>query len=503
MAAHAASPYHSADSDADTLTPSPTLATLPSLLAAASSSLNTTTATNNNNSTSQTALTAPTPVTAASTTTAKDKLPATTGDLLLDSFITDEYYSPDQQLLLDAIHYQQQQQPQQQQPPPLLAINTTRSLPNLAEYQTPAQMSASHSFSASLSGASVPCTPAMSFGGFGVPATAPLRPLLYREPSALDSALLSAYDPLLNTPAGPADSALLQAHHYGHIAEPLFAPLDEIRSRESTLTDDLIVHLASTDPEFRQSLVHALVNHINPVLAYEPVGPMAMPSPALSPESLLAQARSIASTSAASPGFDAAHLPWSASIESEAPFVDSLLALLGPIHTTPATSSASPAVLELFSPAMAMADVFQTPRLPAIAEEECTDSGDAPLPAPSSPCGVKRPRDDDDDEEEANGEDGLPKSATGKQFYCDICNRGFSRQYNMRTHRLTHDPRSVASRPHKCPQCPRSFTRKHDLERHQVLHDDTDSFKCNVCGRGFARLDVLERHANALHRDSA
>ncbi|KAI9501943.1 hypothetical protein BX070DRAFT_181251, partial [Coemansia spiralis] len=74
------------------------------------------------------------------------------------------------------------------------------------------------------------------------------------------------------------------------------------------------------------------------------------------------------------------------------------------------------------------------------------------------------------------------------------CNRGFSRQYNMRTHRLTHDPRSVAARPHSCKSCRRSFTRKHDLVRHQVLHDDTSAFKCLVCSRGFARADVLDRH---------
>ncbi|KAJ2714399.1 hypothetical protein H4R19_001748 [Coemansia spiralis] len=327
-------------------------------------------------------------------------------------------------------------------------------------------MSAAFSFAASLSGASVPCTPAQPFSGFGVPATAPLHSLHYQEPSAIDSVLLGAYDALLGTPAMSTDPA------------SLFAPLDEIRSHEAAQADDLIMQLASTDLEFRQNLVHALVNHINPVLAYEPVGPMAPPTPTtMTPASLMFQALSDASASP--PSLDPALLPWAASLEADAPFVDSLLALLGPLDATPATN------------------VFQTPMLPAIAEED-DGSEDAPLSASlpatcDAPRGAKRPRDED-------GEDDAERMAAGKMFYCDICNRGFSRQYNMRTHRRTHDPQSVAARPHACLHCPRSFTRKHDLERHQVLHDDSEAFKCTMCNRGFARLDVLERHANAVHK---
>ncbi|KAJ2801337.1 hypothetical protein H4R21_002825 [Coemansia helicoidea] len=376
----------------------------------------------------------------------------------------DEYFSPEHMLHFDSAF-------QQQQPPPLTAISSTRSLPNLADFQTPTPMSAGLSFAASFSGASVPCTPAQPFAGFNVPATAPL--------------LLGAYDSLLGTPAMPADTA------------SLFAPLDEIRSRESAQADDLIMQLASADPGFRRDLVHALVNQISSVYAYHPVSPMAPPTPAtLSPEALMVQGPpAAAASSAAMPSLEASLLPWSAALESQAPFVDSLLALLGPVHATPAASAASPGVASLVSPVMAPADVFRTPMLPAIAEESADE--DAPLAATlgDAPCGAKRAREDDGEDE-----DGARQTGAGKMYYCDICNRGFSRQYNMRTHRRTHDPHSVAARPHQCRSCPRSFTRKHDLDRHQVLHDDTDAFKCAVCARGFARLDVLERHANAVHK---
>ncbi|KAJ2785807.1 hypothetical protein H4R18_000353 [Coemansia javaensis] len=330
----------------------------------------------------------------------------------------------------------------------------------------------------------MPCAPFV-----GDAATAPLL--------GPDDALFSAYQGFLDTP-----SAVLPA------GAPLFAPLDEIRSHEAAQTDDLLIQLAAADPEFRQSLVHALVNHINPVVAYEPVvgtAGLASPCPALSPADL----------GLASPGVAEPQFQWPSSIEADAPFVESLMALFAPIGPststppTPATGSASPAALELVSPPFAPADLFRTPMLQTIAEREDEDEDDVPLsamvvdapPAPRRPAaGQKRPREDDDDD---GGDGGEPARAGDKRFYCDICNRGFARQFNMRTHRLTHDPKSVAARPHQCNRCSRSFTRKHDLERHQVLHDDSDAFKCGTCGRGFARLDVLERHANALHRGKA
>ncbi|KAJ1930773.1 hypothetical protein FBU59_006946, partial [Linderina macrospora] len=187
---------------------------------------------------------------------------------------------------------------------------------------------------------------------------------------------------------------------------------------------------------------------------------------------------------------------------NEMPLMDSLLGLLSPpasasINTPLMMDTASPALLELLSPVnppmLSPADVFRTPHLPTIDEEEGDDEDDVPLAAVmnvSSPAqSNKRKREADD------GEDDGPK-----KFHCDICNRAFSRQYNMRTHRLTHDPESGASRPFSCDHCHRTFTRKHDLTRHNMLHDDSKAFKCKTCGRGFARLDVLERHARAVHK---
>ncbi|KAJ2851943.1 hypothetical protein IWW36_000716 [Coemansia brasiliensis] len=345
------------------------------------------------------------------TTLASAKNTQTVNDLLFDAFVSSDVVGGS-----DA-------------PAPLQrAHNSTQSLPSMSGFMQPSSVFMTPS-------ASVPATPAL-----GVPGSAMVPPS--------DYALLSSQDSLLNTPALPwASPASTQLHD-----APLFAPLDELRGRDSAqLSDGLLLgQLAATDPALHQSLVHALVDYIQPSVAYQPVGAE------LSPPALLQQ------QAQAAPELPE---PTTWINEADASLVDSLLSLL------------SPAAPELTSPPLA-----------AIPEEPESEDPVATKPVPS---GVKRKRSNDAD-------DGA--GASKRQFHCDICNRSFSRQYNMRTHRLTHDPQSQAARPHKCTHCLRRFTRKHDLERHQVLHDDSDAFKCDVCHRGFARLDVLDRHVNAVHR---
>ncbi|KAJ1870657.1 hypothetical protein LPJ55_004505 [Coemansia sp. RSA 990] len=81
-----------------------------------------------------------------------------------------------------------------------------------------------------------------------------------------------------------------------------------------------------------------------------------------------------------------------------------------------------------------------------------------------------------------------------RRFNCDLCDRSFARQYNLKTHRLTHFPNSDESRPYKCSSCTKAFTRRHDLHRHEALHNRKGKHICDRCGGGFPRKDSLRTH---------
>ncbi|KAJ3487867.1 hypothetical protein NLI96_g3239 [Meripilus lineatus] len=63
------------------------------------------------------------------------------------------------------------------------------------------------------------------------------------------------------------------------------------------------------------------------------------------------------------------------------------------------------------------------------------------------------------------------RDTTNFRHFCPVCDKGFKRAYNMRTHQEIHRTNRV--KPWKCPveDCQRAFARKHDLKRHiQALH---------------------------------
>ncbi|KAJ3373297.1 hypothetical protein GGF31_000730 [Allomyces arbusculus] len=83
-----------------------------------------------------------------------------------------------------------------------------------------------------------------------------------------------------------------------------------------------------------------------------------------------------------------------------------------------------------------------------------------------------------------------PPTRRKKVFQCDVCQKTFTRAFNLKSHAKTH----TNDRPHKCQFCDRTFARKHDCERHERIHSGAKPYECTVCKRGFARHDALSRH---------
>lgn len=80
------------------------------------------------------------------------------------------------------------------------------------------------------------------------------------------------------------------------------------------------------------------------------------------------------------------------------------------------------------------------------------------------------------------------------KFRCDICNTGFVRAYNKKTHMIRHNP--DRRREHRCTydDCQNEFERKTDLQRHiNSVHLHKKDYPCELCEKTFARKDTLNR----------
>lgn len=70
------------------------------------------------------------------------------------------------------------------------------------------------------------------------------------------------------------------------------------------------------------------------------------------------------------------------------------------------------------------------------------------------------------------------------------CGRTFSRQFNLKSHGMTHE----TLRPYPCDQCDKTFARIHDRDRHLKSHHVEKAHFCVVCQGKFARQDAVTRH---------
>ncbi|CAG2057279.1 unnamed protein product [Timema podura] len=112
-------------------------------------------------------------------------------------------------------------------------------------------------------------------------------------------------------------------------------------------------------------------------------------------------------------------------------------------------------------------------------------------------------------------EDGIKK-----KYLCDLCKRGFKRNYDLLRHKVTHNSHAhlhykysgcIQKGEFPCDKCGRVLTRKHDLLRHKKIHFpevsvllsnskiDEKIFPCEVCGRLFTKNCDLHRHKIIKH----
>ncbi|KAL7306988.1 hypothetical protein TKK_0000738 [Trichogramma kaykai] len=82
------------------------------------------------------------------------------------------------------------------------------------------------------------------------------------------------------------------------------------------------------------------------------------------------------------------------------------------------------------------------------------------------------------------------RSAQDETFPCDLCNKSFANQRNLKRHMLTH----TRIKSYTCDLCDKSFTRKPDRTRHMFTHTGIKPYTCDLCNKSFADQRNLKRH---------
>lgn len=116
------------------------------------------------------------------------------------------------------------------------------------------------------------------------------------------------------------------------------------------------------------------------------------------------------------------------------------------------------------------------------------------------------------------------KSEIVADHHCDVCNRGFTRKFDMFKHRSIKHPDApnletitqnnkenshllerckVPSTDnqtcYKCEACGKLFRHSYNFIRHQSIHTGVRAFFCHICGKNFRVLGGLQRHINEHH----
>lgn len=81
----------------------------------------------------------------------------------------------------------------------------------------------------------------------------------------------------------------------------------------------------------------------------------------------------------------------------------------------------------------------------------------------------------------------IQKSAP-KEFQCNICNKSFATEQNLRNHVGLH------SQTFLCAQCGKKFATNHALKLHGRKHTGERPYECMVCSKAFARSAALRVH---------
>ncbi|XP_057653707.1 oocyte zinc finger protein XlCOF6-like isoform X1 [Diorhabda carinulata] len=81
-----------------------------------------------------------------------------------------------------------------------------------------------------------------------------------------------------------------------------------------------------------------------------------------------------------------------------------------------------------------------------------------------------------------------------KNFSCDVCNKAFKNNKQLRNHKLTHKEKSLKL-THICDECSKGFSDRRQLRIHlDIVHKKLKPFLCNFCGYKGSSRSSLKMH---------
>ena len=84
-----------------------------------------------------------------------------------------------------------------------------------------------------------------------------------------------------------------------------------------------------------------------------------------------------------------------------------------------------------------------------------------------------------------------------KKFQCEICEKKFSHECNLKQHMLTHSK----VKNHECDICKKRFTYKSHLVEHFRIHLGEKPFGCAECGKWFTQASSRCQHIRSHHKE--
>lgn len=98
------------------------------------------------------------------------------------------------------------------------------------------------------------------------------------------------------------------------------------------------------------------------------------------------------------------------------------------------------------------------------------------------------------------------KSQLTPNYFCDVCNKGFTRKHDMKRHMVHQHKDKInveqylpkrRSKPtvetyngndlFVCETCGKRFTQFYYLTRHRTVHTESEPYCCHLCGKAFRR----------------